>query len=222
MRQVKAEAAVAAQTPGGPSQEQINQASKDPESWAKFKSEWADWASPIEELFDHRLKAALAAVGNVDVEKVKAELRAEMKAEREREKEEDAKAKRAQDEFNAEVAKARAKVLQAHKDFDAERTSDPFKAWLASQPQGIQAMGSSWNADDAIKLMNLWKMERPPVRDADSVHEQRERRLRQSTVTSGTVVQPPRSGGNPFEGLNWDQSWELDAKLKSQAANARR
>jgi len=215
LRQVNAEAALAKKvtTPDGPSQEAIAAATKDPESWAKLKEEWSEWATGIEDLLDHRIKAATPAA--VDIEKLKADLSAEMRQQLDRERAE----QRAQVESQKQFESARAKVIEAHSDFDETRVSPEFSAWKESQPPGVQALANSMDPADAIYMISLYKQSRPSPKTAAAVQANRVAKLNKAVVPSRSVASGPRQGVS-FDGLNFEQAWELDSKLKASQARA--
>lgn len=223
LRQVNAEAAVARQTPGGPSQEEIDRASKDPESWENFKKEWDTWAKPIEDLFDHRVKAALAAAGNVDVAKIIEQVRDSVRADVKREVDEAREQERAdlqvRQEYVDRIAKGRAKVKEIHKDFNLEAPPAEFDQWLATTAPGIRALRNSLDPDDAITMINLYKAARPSVRTAASVQAARTQRVQRSAVPSRTVAHAPTHAVDT-RNMSWDEEWDYHDKLKE--AQARR
>lgn len=220
LRQVNAEAAVAQQTPGGPSQEQIDEAKRDPASWAKLKEDWAEWASPIEELFDHRMKAAIAAAAKVDegkfIEIARAEARREFEGLRAQERAEAQAQRELQEKFSTE----RTKVLKAIPTFDADRTSPEFKEWTAAQTPAIQALGSSMDAQDAITMMNLYAASRPVPKTAAAVQADRTQRLRQSAVPNRSFTPGPKQPIDTSR-MTWEQQWEYDTQIKEAARQAR-
>jgi hypothetical protein len=62
-------------------------------------------------------------------------------------------------------------VLQAHEDAYAVLASPDFSQWLAKKPPGIRALYNSRSTDDAIEMLNLYKIENPPAKSAADSRE---------------------------------------------------
>lgn len=216
LRQVNAEAAVARQTPGGPSQEAIDQAQKDPESWAKLKEDWSEWAGPIEEFFNHKMQAALKAAASVDEDAIaeRVAARLDKRRQEERQKEQDAE-QQARQELEGKFQSERAKVLRVIPTFDEVRKSDDFLAWAKAQPAEVQALANSTDAVDAIDMMLRYE-KRPSQRTAVTVQQERQQRLARSAVPGRTVTPGPKQPINT-ENMTWDQAWEHHNELKARA-----
>ena len=61
-----------------------------------------------------------------------------------------------QEKFKPDTAEAR-KVSQAHPDWEKLVTTGAFKRWKSAQPIGIQELGESEKASDAIRMLDLYK-----------------------------------------------------------------
>lgn len=224
LRMVNAEAAVARQTPGGPSQEAIDEAQKDVESWAKLKEDWPEWAGPIEQKLDHTIKAAIAAAGKVDEAKLEAMLwervQKRLSDEKAAERAQAQADQQALQEWKERQKEGRAKVAEAgYADFNFDKPPKEFDEWWNKQGEATRALRNSMDPSDVINLLNMYTASRPPPRTAATQRAQAEARTRQGVVPSQTVTQGP-SRGIDLSKMSYDELW--DYKVNQDAAKAQR
>lgn len=181
----EAQAALAARPPA-PTQQQIAEAAKDPESWRAFKGDYPEMAQAIEERFGTK-----NAAGDPEAIRRFEEKAAQDIAEAARRA--DARVAAAEDAMRREV------VETFHPGWQDTCATPEFKDWLKKAgPEDKELAGSS-RPSDAVRLLNRFKYgadvapghQLPPGRTAADLARDRQQRLNQA-------VTPPRgTGGSP-------------------------
>lgn len=185
-------AKAATPAPGGPTSAQIDGAKKDPESWAKLKEDFPEWASGVEDY----VKA------NQGAQQFSAE-----ELERQR-KETIAQATRAAaDVMREELVEAR------HAGWKNVVQTTEFKAWFGQQPPETQKLAESAAPADAIALLDSFRDARKSKTPAQ-IEAERQARLRRNTSVKG---QQSASLDIDPGAMTDDQYWEYLAK-QNQAA----
>lgn len=82
-------------------------------------------------------------------------------------------------------------VRDSHPDAKSIAKSGDFKAWLGKQSKSIQALASTWDADDAISVMDFYKESKAKKKAEDHDNKQRENKQKRDGLHSSGVRSKP-------------------------------
>lgn len=217
-KQTKAEASVAkaAAAPGGPSQAEIDAASKDPAEWDTLKGDFPEWATAVEKYVASKVRAPASPAIDIEglitqkLNTVPQMVQSAIREERQRELQEQ---------------RVIAQIETAHPGWTTVAASPEFHAWKATQAPGIRALADSDDPADAIEMLNLYSAVRTPStsgKTSAQVAAERQKRLNSSVGTSRAQAPGPRATV-ALADLDDDQLWAYYDRQDEQAeARARR
>jgi hypothetical protein len=90
------------------------------------------------------------------------------------------------------------RVAQVHPDYKEIAANQDFHSWVAEQPQTVQRIAGSMDAEDNIYLLNLYKGQRQPAKSTPK-----------SKVLSDHLSIPRKGGGKPQSDLDDSDPVEL-------------
>lgn len=171
----------ATQDAGGsqPSEAQVEAAMETPEDWKKFEKEYPEFAGPISALM--KVRHNRSGVSEKDLSALREEVTGQIGL----------TAREIQ-----EKAEERALVRLKHPNWRKDVKTSEYQEWIKNQPQEVQDLRSSSQAEDAIKLLDSFyaarKAKAQPQAAAAQTNPQRkqqqERRLRANVEPQGTPV----------------------------------
>lgn len=168
-----------------------------PEKWAEIKEQYPDWAEGIEALVQANRSAAGAPEQGVDVEAIRQSVRDEM--------------------VETLRTEQLSRVEMRHPGWANTVGTPAFQQWKASQPAEVQALGASPFAEDAIRMLDLFKSG-VRAQTPDELNQQR-----QGVLNAGTHQRPSAPARLPSAGnvqLTPEQLWAEEAKRRATARAA--
>lgn len=174
---------------GGPSAAQIATAAKDPDSWARLKSDFPEWGEGIQAFVDHRLgQLSGAGFSQEQVEQLVAQRT---------------------DEARRELGET---FLEFQfKGWKDEVKTPEFELWFRAQPADVQALAASANPADAARMLGSYREHK--AKPVASVEQTRQQRLSQAA----TVVQGARPGPvKSFEEMTPEEQWNYLAAQREK------
>lgn len=184
-----------------PSQGQQAAALKNPEKWNALKKEFPEWGEAIDEVLSANL--AQAKLDPAVLEQA-VESRVEQRLQ----------------------ARESARIERKHPGWAETVKTDEFKAWRATQPPEVNALGASDFAEDAIELLDLFakRNEKPAEKTEPTRDIQAERAARLATAATTPraprAVVTPRSDSELSPQEIWRQEARKRAERKAQQAAA--
>lgn len=186
----------ARQTSDAPSHAQVAAAAKSPEKWEALKKDFPEWGDAISDFVKAEVGAVAARPGGPTKEEIE-----QMVAQR---------AAEAAAPLQKKLTEAL--VTAAHRNWKQEVKTDGFKAWYAAQPREVQALADSDDAEDAIRMLDLWVENK--AKPAERVVETRAQRLAAAATAkpTGTSVAVSKK----FEDMTPQEQWEYLAREREK------
>lgn len=180
-----------------PSQAQIA-AAKTPDKWEALKKDFPEWGDAISEFFDHRA-AALGRQTGPSQEEIE-----QLVTQR------------------AEAATAGLKkqlnealVTAAHRGWRDTVKTPEFSSWFQAQPAEVQNLAGSTQAEDAIRMLDLYDTAKR-AKPVTEVKQERSQRL------AAAASAPTRAAGGvtskKFEDMTPKEQWDFMARESERAA----
>lgn len=176
-----ARAAATAKGGQAPSDTQVQAAMSDPKAWERLKTDFPEWADPVEkELL--ALRKTVAGLAPQDFAGFKKEVTASVSE--------------AVDE-----AEERAVVRLKHPTWKTEVKTPEFKAWFETQPEDMKALAGSRMADDAIRLLDGYAEHKQKAAKSAEAAQRKQARLEAAVTPKGTS-QPVSTAISDEEAFN--------------------
>lgn len=181
MKAAMAKATTATQATGAatPSKEQVEAAAKSDARWKQLAEDFPEWAEAV----DERLKAVETnKPAPVDTSALKTDVLGEV----------DSRIAKARDEARTQ-ARAEARTLARidnafpDTDWEADIKSEQFATWYEAQKPEVQALSKSAAAQDAIKLIRLYKDGQAQAAKAAEEKAEKQRRLERAATPKGVA-----------------------------------
>ena len=166
-----------------PTKEQIDAAAKSKEEWEQLKEDYPEWADAIDKRLTaqrEEIKKELGITGTL-----KQEIEALKGAGASDEKIQEIKV-----EFSKQL------VSLAHPKWETKVKSKEFTDWIGTQADDVKTKCTSWNASDAIEVLDMFDGRENGGRKQKTADEiargRRERLLRAETPSAGRVRRPSK------------------------------
>ena len=166
-----------------PSQVAIDKAAANPEKWNQLKKDFPEWADAMEEYVSSKVGAPAAP--GLTTEQVEQQVS-------QRVSEIESKMERRIDEVYVEAK---------HQGWKATVNTPDFIAWYQMQTPETQALASSTDREDAVKMLDIYADSRK--RSAADVKQERSRRLEVAATTRPGNTPPPKSLDDMTEAEIW-------------------
>jgi hypothetical protein len=180
-----------------PSQRQVAAAAQNPDRWEALKKDFPEWGDAISEFVETRLGSLTAAPTGPTSEQIE-----QLVAQRT-----EAATTDLRKTLNESL------VTVKHPTWRKEVNTQAFGDWFQTQPGDIQALASSPDGFDAIRMLDLYTEHKArPVKD---VKDQRQQRLAAAASSS----KPGTGGGSvskTFEEMTGVEQWEYLAREREK------
>lgn len=157
-----------------PSNTEVQRAMKDPARWTQLEQDYPDWVAAVKPEFDD-LRAAIAATKSEPFDPAPLE------------KKFDERITKTTADFESQF-EARLPLYMKHGNWKATVRSEEFKAWRATQPQDVNALGASENPDDAVRMLDLYSADRKKAAEKTAREESRKKQLERAVTPDGVSV----------------------------------
>lgn len=178
-----------------PNKTQIAEAAKDPDKWASLKKDFPEWGDAISEFVESRMGGAVPKGATPDeIEQLVAQRTESATAEITR-------------KFNEDL------VTVAHRNWRTDVKTEDFGAWHRVQPADVQALASSKDPFDAIRMLDLYAEHKK--RPVEQIQAGRQNKL------AAAVTTKPNSGvvaTKSVDDMTLAELWAHEAKLREKRA----
>ena len=161
-----------------PTPEQVQKASEDKKAWDGLKEDFPEYAKALESMRSELTEKTAELNGRIpDAEKLRALL---------------------EEGFEEKLVTVHRQmetklVRMAHKDLDQIKVSPDFKAFVVALPPDKQPKLNSWNSEDAIEILDLYKEQRDKKANPVKIAEERAKRLESAAVDNRTPRKPVKT-----------------------------
>ena len=161
-----------------PTAEQVQKASEDKKAWDDLKEDFPEYAKALEAMRTELTEKTAELNGRIpDAEKLRALL---------------------EEGFEEKLVTVHRQmetklVKMAHKDLDQIKASPDFKAFVVALPPDKQSKLNSWNSEDAIEILDLYKEQRDKKANPAKIAEERAKRLESAAVDNRTSRKPTKT-----------------------------
>ena len=161
-----------------PTPEQVQKASEDKKAWDDLKEDFPEYAKALESMRSELTEKTAELNGRIpDAEALKAAM---------------------QETFEEKLVTVHRQmetklVRMAHKDLDQIKVSPDFKAFVVALPPDKQSKLNSWNSEDAIEILDLYKEQRDKKANPAKIAEERAKRLESAAVDNRTPRKPVKT-----------------------------
>lgn len=189
----------ASKTAEQPTQRQIAAAAKDPEEWDALKKDFPEWGDAISKFVDSRLSSlAVPEASGISQEQI-----------------EQLVAQRTEAATSELVKKLNESLVTIkHPGWKKDVNTPEFAAWYQVQKPEVQALASSTDGFDAIRMMDLYAEHK--AKPAAAVRQDRQQKLAAAATTSrpGSAAVVTKS----FEDMTPQEKWDYLAAQRDKAA----
>lgn len=162
--------------------EDVAKAAADPESWREWQENYPEWAKPINDLLTARMATVKGQGPSVDPATLREQIRNEVLADVRNEQEQE-RARSYQESVDQAYQRTIQAVEQAHPGWKQLQATPDFRQWRDSQPPEIRVLAESYEAVDAIEMLNLYKRDKGITgKTSDQLRQEREQRLQRSAL----------------------------------------
>jgi hypothetical protein len=176
-----------------PSQGQIANAAKNPETWEQLKEDFPEWAGAMEEYVASKLGSVQSQQG-LDPQQVAAFVQQQV------------------DQTKAEMRQA---IEEARVDGKYENWKDTvntleFTQWFTVQSPEIRSLANSDSARDAIRMLDLFHETKK--RSASDIKQERGQRLAAAATTRPGQTPPPKT----LDDMSPEELWNYEAAKREK------
>jgi len=163
--------------PTAPTKDQMEKAAKSKEAWEELEEDFPEWATAIDGRLAEIREEVAKKGGTITQEQVDAAI---------------------QDATTGLERQFEIRILKRfHPDYETVKESQDFQTWINAQPEEIKAKTRSDSAEDAITVLDAYKVayqgNGSKSKTASEIAEERRQRLARSTVPEGRKARAPKS-----------------------------
>jgi hypothetical protein len=161
-----------------PTPEQVQKAAESDQAWKDLEEDFPEYAKALANVRNELTEKTAELGGRIpDPEKFKAQMDEEVEA----------RIETIRRQMETKLVK------MAHKDLDQIKVSPDFKAFVQALPPDKQSKLNSWNSEDAIEILDLYKSERDSKKNPAAIVADRAKRLESAAADNRTSRKPAKT-----------------------------